>query len=146
MPSAVAPLAASSDERDQIGRLNEELSEVRGEGSVRLVTADGREVELPSSALEALARVVHQMARGNAVSLVPVGEMLTTQQAADLLGVSRPHLVHLLEDGEIPFEKVGTHRRIRFEDLMAYKRVRDEQRRDALRRLTEEAERLGLDY
>lgn len=139
-------MAASSGEQDQIGRLDEELSEVRGEGAVRLVTAGGREVELPPSVLEALARLVHQMARGNAVSLVPVGEMLTTQQAADLLGVSRPHLVRLLEDGELPFEKVGTHRRIRFEDLMAYKRVRDEQRRDALRRVTEEAERLGLDY
>ena len=68
----------------------------------------------------------------------------TTQEAADLLNVSRPHLIKLLEEGAINFERVGTHRRIRFEDLMEYKHKRDNERRKALKKLTQMAQEAGL--
>jgi len=90
--------------------------------------------------------MLSQMGQGNAVTLLPIHTELTTQEAANLLNVSRPHLVKLLETGKIPFHKVGNHRRVRFEDLMEYKESIDQQRMETLDKLTAQAQELNLGY
>ena len=92
---------------------------------------DTVDVTVPRAAYQLLLESLAQLSNGNAVTVVPVRAELTTQQAAALLNVSRPHLVHLLEDGALPFRKVGTHRRVLAEDVIAYRLRGDEQRRQA---------------
>ena len=101
-------------------------------------------VELPTVALRLLLGILEQMARGNAVTLMPVHIELTTQQAAELLNVSRTHLVQLLDEEKIPHRKVGTHRRVRAEDILTYRRETERARSKALYQLTGLDEELGL--
>lgn len=108
-----------------------------------LIGPDGETIPLPDSAFRALAVVVDAMSRGQAITLIPVGQQLTTQQAAEILHVSRPHLIKLLEAGEIPFDKVGTHRRIAIEDVLAYRERRAKVRRKHLAELTRLSQELG---
>lgn len=101
---------------------------------------------LPATAIRLLLDLLTEMAAGNAITLIPVHAQLTTQQAADVLNVSRPFLVNLLEQGKIPHIKVGTHRRILFEDLMRYKKSIDRERQKALDELVRESEKLNMGY
>jgi excisionase family DNA binding protein len=103
-------------------------------------------LSLPASAVRLLLDLLTEMAAGNAVTLIPVHAQLTTQQAADVLNVSRPFLVSLLEQGKIPHVKVGTHRRVLFEDLMRYKKQVDTDRRKVLDELTKQSETMGMGY
>ena len=111
------------------------------------LTDDEREViELPSAAVRLLIDLLNEMGKGNAVSLIPTNAELTTQQAADLINVSRGFLVKLLEHREIPYRLVGTHRRILFNDLKAYEERTKRARLEALDRLVEESQALGIGY
>ena len=117
-------------------------------GSVIQLHPEGSErmVSIPAPVVDLLARILTLMANGDAVAVVPVRAEITTQQAADLINVSRPHLIKLLDRGEIPFRMVGTHRRVSLADVLEYRR-RDQARRKAiLDELTREAQEMGLDY
>jgi len=94
-------------------------------------------VELPPAVSDLVLRLLMLVGKGEAVNLVPFGTELTTQQAADLLNVSRPFLIKLIDAGELPHHKVGRHRRIRAEDLLAYRRRRDRTRSAALDKLAQ---------
>src|SRR5688572_29218325 len=111
----------------------------------RLVGSDGDAIELPEPIFRLLRQIVPHLKKGHALTLVPLHKELSTQQAADLLNVSRPFLIGLLERGEIPYTKVGKHRRIRFGHLITFKRARDAGRRQTLRRLTQLGQDFGLD-
>lgn len=115
--------------------------------SVRLrVEPDGKTICVPLSAMRLLATIVSQMSDGKRVTLLPIQAELTTQQAAELLLVSRPFLIAELEAGKIPFRKVGSHRRIRLDDLLSYKRRNDAQRMEALAELSAQAQELKMGY
>jgi excisionase family DNA binding protein len=113
-------------------------------GQARLVAADGQSIALPDELLDVLVQVTAAMQAGLAVTVAPHHLTLSTQDAADLLGISRMTLVRLLEAGKIPFEQPGRHRRLRLVDLLEY---RDRQRRRAEQALSDmvaDSERLGL--
>jgi len=138
-------LSASPEEPAELAKVVDLLAhlDTAGERMTRLVGPSGDSIVLPASAFEALKAVVTAMAQGMAMTLIPSGRELTTQEAADLLRISRPSVIKLLEDGTVPFHKVGTHRRINVEDVLAYRAARNEQRRAALRELTEISEEIG---
>lgn len=101
-------------------------------------------VKIPASAARLLVQILDEMSRGNAVKIVPIHAELTTQEAADLLNVSRPTLIQILEQGQIPFRKVGTHRRILFAKAMEYKRKVESDRKAALAELVAYDQEIGL--
>jgi excisionase family DNA binding protein len=103
-------------------------------------------ISLPGSVLPLLETILSEIAKGNAVSIIPVHSEITTQEAADMLNVSRPFLVKLLEKKEIPFHKVGTHRRVYYGDLIGYKQRIDANRRITLDELAAQAQELGMGY
>lgn len=115
---------------------------------VKIVKEDGnqQDVVIPATTFHLLVDILSQMAQGNAVSIVPIHAELTTQEAADILNVSRPFLIKLIESQEIPCRKVGRHRRIRFADLMEYKQKTDSQRTKALDELAAQAQELNMGY
>ena len=123
-------------------------SHLRKSGPMELripnVTSSAGMVRLPSSAARLLVRILEEMARGNAVTLVPVHVELTTQEAADMLNISRPSLIQLLDQGHIEYRRVGTHRRVRFESLIRYKRKAENARRAALEELAAYDQEIGI--
>lgn len=101
-------------------------------------------MKLPAIAAGLLLRILEETARGNAITIIPVHAELTVQEAADMLNISRPSLIQLLDEGKIEYRRVGTHRRVRFEALMKYKRQVDEERRNALQELAAYDQELGI--
>ena len=101
-------------------------------------------MRVPASAVRMLVRILEEMAKGNAITLIPVHAELTTQEAADMLNISRPSLIQLLDEGKIDYRKVGTHRRVRFEALMKFKRQADADRKAALTELAAYDQELGI--
>jgi len=114
--------------------------------SFKIQNQDGKEVaiDLPASAVRLLLDILEQMANGNAVTLTPLHAELTTNQAAGLLRVSRPFLIKLLDEGQIPYRKVGRHRRILAKDVLAYRQANFEKRSKVLDELTSTSQDLGL--
>ncbi len=121
----------------------ERILTIKG-SQAKLVGANGEQITIPESIYQVLRQVVHAMALGQAISIVPQEREFTTQQAADFLNVSRPYLIKLLEQDAIPYVTVGTHRRVRFEDLMSYKQRRDMKRDQLLTELTQMSQEAGF--
>lgn len=103
-------------------------------------------IDLPRAVVGLLVRILTEMAEGNAVTLMPIHAELTTQQAASILGVSRPFLIKQMKENKIPYRQIGTHRRVRFQDLMAYKNRIDASRAKVLEELAAEAQELNMGY
>ena len=140
------PIIAPEKERKALERIDKALQTKKAKKAAKahLRGPDGEEIIIPRSLYVVLLEALKQLITGRAISIVPVTAELTTQQAADLLNVSRPFLIRILEHGEIPFHKAGTHRRVYLHDLLAYKRKRDAAAEEALGRLVAEAQELGI--
>ncbi|MDR3622415.1 MAG: excisionase family DNA-binding protein [Paludisphaera borealis] len=148
-PRTDRPTREESKLAEESGRALGELLKSRKKGGRLFVgrsSGSSELVEVPKGVLQLLAAILDETAQGNAVAVVPVEAELTTQQAADLLQVSRPHLVDLLDEGEIPHRKVGTHRRVLFQDVMSYKQKSKQNRLKALEELSALDQELGLGY
>ena len=143
----MTPVAAPPEQRAEVAalfRLLDQASHVRRQrGACKLVGPSGEAISIPESVFYVLERVAEVMARGDSITVVPVGRELTTQQAADILNLSRQYLVRLLDDGRIPFTKTGKHRRVRVEDVLAFKERRDRERKASLDELTRISEEFG---
>ena len=144
----VAPTERESQLAEESSRILSSYVRNTEEHTIR-VMPEGRlqeAVTIPAVAFRLLVNILAQMAQGNAVMVTQVKAELSTQEAADLLSVSRPFLVKLLEEGEIPHRKVGTRWRVLYRDLAEYKQRVDEQRRSTLDELTTQAQELGMGY
>lgn len=138
-------LEATAEKLERLARaVGERKVKMRTSQQPRLVGPAGEEIPLPEPMFHLLARMAEVLARGDAVTIVPVGQELTTQQAADLLNVSRQYLIRLLDANELPFTRTdGNHRRLRIEDVLAYKTRRDHEREQALDELAAMTQDMG---
>lgn len=137
----MTPVAAPVEQHAQVAALAKVLDGTVNEPNGRapkcqLVGPSGASTPLPETVLYLLERVAEVMARGDSITVVPVGREVTTQQAADLLNVSRQYFIRLLDEGRVPFRKTGTHRRVRIEDVLSFKEKREKDRRAGLRELS----------
>lgn len=144
----MTPVAAPPEQQAQVVALFKALEEMVNPPRKRaprcqLLGPKGESIPLPASVFYVLERVVEVLARGDSITVVPVGREVTTQQAADLINVSRQYLVRLLDEGRIPFRRIGKHRRLRVEDVLAYKERRDKDRKAGLRELSRMTEDFG---
>ena len=145
-------ISAPTDQDAQLALASSRaLALLLGEGEppyahVHLSTQDAHaaELDLPLPIVRLLMGALREMAAGNAVTLLPVPTELTTQQAAELLRVSRPSLIKMLDDGKLPYRKVGVHRRIRYADALLYVKNERARRAKVMDELVAETERLGL--
>lgn len=144
----MTPIAAPPEQQSQIAALSRALGGMlhapkRRVPKCQLVGPKGEKIAIPESVFYVLERAVEVLARGDSITVVPVGKEVTTQQAADLLNVSRQYLVRLLDEGRIAFRRTGKHRRLRIEDVLAFKEKRDKDRRAGLRELTRMTREFG---
>ncbi|HJT58049.1 MAG TPA: helix-turn-helix domain-containing protein [Ktedonobacteraceae bacterium] len=137
-----APITATESEQPVLRKIERILRQ--REYEPKLVASNGEEIPLPESLSAVLGQIVSQLMHGNAIRVASIHEELTTQEAADILNVSRPYLIKLLEEGTIPYVMTGTHRRIRLNDLMEYKRIREAGRKQAINELVQLSQELGL--
>jgi excisionase family DNA binding protein len=136
------PIKAAESEKPALNRIEGVLAKNRG--APKLIDPDGGEIELPQSVFQVLKQIIHHMMRGRAIFIVPENKELTTQEAAEILCVSRPYFIKLLENGKIPYLKVGSHRRIRFSDLMYYQRKREKEREEGLEEIARLSQETGI--
>jgi excisionase family DNA binding protein len=134
-------IVPQSDERSELERLARALA--KRMPRLKLMDAQ-KEVPLPASMLAVLRRAASELARGNAITILPVAAELTTEEAADILNVSRPFVIKLTDSGELVCHKVGTHRRLHLRDVLEYKRKYQERARATLAGLVDEAQELGI--
>lgn len=147
-PTPIAPTAVETAMAgDSSRQLAVFLSQQKGD-SVKIAFEENPEemVSIPLSAFRLLADILTEMSKGNAVTFIPIHAELTTQQAADFLNVSRPFVVKLIEEKSLPCRKVGTHRRILFQDLVEFKRKTNEDRAKTLDELAKQAQDLDMGY
>ncbi len=140
------PTSLPSQEDSTLARMASRAIATSQPSELRVLLENGQELVLPKSATRLIAHLLTEMAQGNAVTVIPVHANLTTQEAADFMNVSRPFLIGLLEAGKIPFAKVGSHRRIRFEDLMKFKTSTEARRREIMEELAQQAQEEGMGY
>jgi len=129
---------------EPIGELNALLERMGVAPRTTLIGPSGEHLALPPEVFDVLRNIVEAMAGGQAVTIAPVHQRLTTQEAAEVLGISRPTLVKLLESGEIPFERPGRHRRVKLVDVLTYRDRVSTQRHDSLDRMVEIADQSGM--
>ncbi len=142
-----AALATTLPSASEAVLARETLQVLAGRSPLQLGVLDdpaGRTLQIPSLAGQMLVRILEEMARGNSMALIPVHAELTTQEAAETLNISRPSLIQLLDEGKIEFRRVGTHRRVRFDALLAYKRKLEADRRAVLAELAAYDQELGI--
>lgn len=133
MSLSIDPISIPKGKERQI----RDLYRMMRDGNAAIVGPDGQQHPIPENVYQAFLQVLRDLEAGKAVSIVPYAQPLTTQQAANILGVSRQFLVKLLDDRKLPFHRVGTHRRINLKALLDYQRRRNERRRRALDRMTQ---------
>jgi excisionase family DNA binding protein len=137
--------AAASESLKILGVYGTLKSKGSRKKSVRIKIEESKEtVELPKAALEMLTAILSHMSEGKAISIVPSEVEITTQQAAEILNVSRPFIVKLLENGNIPFKKVGSHRRLKLKDLEAYREKERAKQQAAIQDLADITQELGI--
>lgn len=142
--SALKPIALPDAEQPQARALQRLMNRGMDRGTLTVVSSAGDRIDLPSPIVEVLRTAVGYLSHGQAVTLVPDNQVITTQRAADLLGLSRPFFIKLLDAGAMAHHRVGNQRRVYLRDVLAYRRKRDAERNAALDRLSRDAFEAGL--
>ena len=120
------------------------LGQLRSDNPEIEIEETEEKIKIPISALKLLVKILKEISKGNPISIVPVATEMTTQAAAELLGCSRPHIVKLLEEGQISFTKVGKHRRVKYEDIVRYKNTLKAKQKATIREIMQLDEESGL--
>jgi excisionase family DNA binding protein len=141
---ATQPLEIAVQDRAEQQQLAEVYRMLVHDGSAALVGPNNSRIELPHAIYETLLKVVDSLQQGKVIALVPMMEELSTQAAADMLGVSRQFLVRELEANKMHFHRAGSHRRIYLKDVLDYKKSREQDRRASIDRMAQKAEELGV--